>query len=115
MTDHRWGLAPSPDATTWWSSRAIYNPGGRGGRAIDILYDRQSRGQDSDGVVELVSWLNRTGLELLENAVEAECLGMKERREVRVVQDGYVLRANPRGSCGYLYLGCEPEQPGAQP
>jgi len=96
-----WGLRPEHSPTPWWGARAIFRAPG----SIDLLHDRMSREGGGTEVQALCKWLDKSGLPLLKEHLDSEYLDPGSEKEVRIEQDGYVLIANPRMSCGYLYLG----------
>lgn len=118
-----WGLQPPPGVRLAWGARAIYSLASndtvrRGGRVvrrasttaqIDLLWDRQEAvalpGADDEGSRKaLARWLDKTGLPALRRLCRAEYLTGDSDDTVEVCRDGYVLRASPRSSYGYLYL-----------
>jgi hypothetical protein len=89
----------------FWGARAIYNSRTY---SIDLLFDRQS--SDLPGYVgnaepDLQKWVNKIALPWLRKEVKKTGLSGDESREL-VFKDGrYELRANPKSSFGYLYIG----------
>lgn len=96
-----WGIKAPEGVKASWGARAIY----QAPTSIDLLWDRQS----SDGLKEdreaLSKWVNGKGLPGLKKILKKDWLGGSEDREVEFKEGGYVIRANPRASYGYLYLG----------
>lgn len=106
MSEHRWGLAPLPGEAkdnVSWGARAIYRD-----CTIDIVWDRCSWsgiGSDADPPAALVKWIDEVGLPKLRKAVIKGRLGQAESRDVVIEDKDFCLKANPRRSHGYLYIG----------
>lgn len=118
-----YGLCP-PDGVTgaMWGARAIFSenreaykhnytkagkPRKRGRiptMNVELLWDRCDAIGESTAIKTMCEWLDTVGLKLLRLA--AEDLDTSEDREVMIHQDGYIIRANPRESYGYLYILC---------
>lgn len=101
-----WGLEARADAKFHWSARAIYQ-----NRVVDLLWDRQSleghATAEESAMLQL--WLDTKALPVLRARAERlELPASDDRGEVTIEGDGYQLRANPNGSCGYLYLSAAP-------
>lgn len=96
-----WGIRPDHKPEPWWGARAIY----RGGDTFDLVHDRMAREGKGPEVRALTLWLDGTGLAAMKAKLREERMTARDEREVRIEQDGYVLVANPRMSCGYLYIG----------
>ena len=107
MENQRWGLPPYPGASTCWGARAIYKR-----CEIDLLgdrtgtYDLSPDQLSSERIGPLLLWLDTKALPALRALLihSPDAPGSSENREVDVRGDGYILRANPRGSYGYLYM-----------
>lgn len=122
-----WGLQPPPGVRHAWGARAIYSLSSndtvrRNGRVvrrasttaqIDLVWDRQEALALPDAVAladyeaackALARWLNKTGLPALRRLCAKQYLTGDSDDTVEVRRDGYVLRASPRASYGYLYL-----------
>lgn len=111
-----WGLRAAEGTRFHWSARAIY--------PVDLLWDRMSVVGDAteDERKALGRWLDDKALPYLRSLVREQggplrrratnapdFPGTGEDREIRISGDGYTLRANPRGSYGYLYLSAAPD------
>jgi cytoskeleton bundling-enhancing protein CbeA-like protein len=96
-----WGLPAPEGVKASWGARAIY----KAPTGIELLWDRQS----IDGLVEerkeLSGWINSKGLPGLKKLLKKTYLDGSENHEVEFKEDGYTIKANPRASYGYLYLG----------
>lgn len=105
MTKLEWGGQP-PEGYTGpaWGARAIYSLRITGRSVIDLVWDRQSAVGDPGEVRALCSMLDTRGLDMLREACTSERLRTDEHRAVRVEVGDYVIEANPRESCGYLYI-----------
>lgn len=107
MSEHRWGLAPLPGEAkddVSWGARAIYRD-----NVIDIVWDRCTwTGAPPD---DLVKWLDNVALPKLRKLVVKERLGQNESRDMIVEDKKFCLKANPRQSYGYLYIGAWRKQP----
>lgn len=97
-----WGI-PTTDRNTvaWWGARAILKDG-----EIDVLPDRRSvwgngETEVSKGFSDLVHWIDKKGLKLVEK------LDLNPREgKLHYIEDGkFRGLADTRGSCGYVYLG----------
>lgn len=100
-----WGIPAPEGAKVSWGARAIYTaPTG-----IDLLWDRQSMDGLEEDRAALSKWINKTGLPGLKKVLKSDYLASDENREVEFKGGGYVIRANPRASHGYLYIGAWPE------
>lgn len=99
-----WGLQP-PEGYEGpaWGARAIYSLRFTGRSVIDLLWDRQC-GVGGDALKALCEMLDTTGLDQLRERCTAEHLRGDEHRTLRVEVGDYVIEANPRESCGYLYI-----------
>jgi hypothetical protein len=96
-----WGIRPETNPEPWWGARAIY----KAPDTIDLLWDRQSIKGSDDERKGLAEWLNSQGLKKIKEVVKEARLGGNEFREVQFKSDGFIIVANPRESCGYLYMG----------
>ena len=114
MENQVWGLSPFahrsavvPGTSVWWGARAIYK-----GREIDLLGDRMGTYDllpsptNTEIIGRLHLWLDTKGMPALRSLLlhSPEPLHPHENREVDVRGDGFILRANPRRSYGYLYM-----------
>jgi hypothetical protein len=98
-----WAICP-PDAKVAWGARAILNDG-----QIDLVWDRQSwRGSESPEREAFAAVLNKALRE-----ARRECLRLWHRGVIRRDQNNLVvlyagpgcqIRADTRGSYGYLYM-----------
>jgi hypothetical protein len=96
-----WGLPAPAGVKASWGARAIY----KAPTSIDLLWDRQSIDGLSEDRKALSTWINTTGLKGMKALLKKEYLPGDADREVEFKEGGYVIRANPRASHGYLYLG----------
>ena len=101
-----WGIKAPEGVATHWGARAIY----KAPTGIDLLWDRQSMDGLQADREALSKWINKTGLPGLKKLLKKEYLASDEMREVEFREGGYVIKANPRSSHGYLYLGAWPER-----
>ena len=97
-----WGLHPEPGARYHWSARTILEQ-----ERVDILWDRQ--GIEGTGTPEelktLVDWINTKALPVL----QASDLPASDSDATLTIEgDGFRMRYNPRGSCGYIYISAAP-------
>jgi hypothetical protein len=108
-----------------WGARAIYSmedrvrPARRGFApmrksvpSIDLVPDRQSWTGAPDDRRAMSAWVNKKGMKLLERALTKEFITPDTHDAVVVRGDGYVMKASPRGSYGYLYIVCWQEAGG---
>lgn len=105
-----WGLSAPEGVKASWGARAIY----KAPTSIDLLWDRQSMDGPEEDQEKLSVWINKKGLKGLKVLLKKNYLGGDEMREVEFRDGGYVIRANPRASYGYLYIGAWPEPEAAQ-
>lgn len=95
------GHAVPEAVTTAWGARWIY--------PADMLWDRQGWAGDDVAKAALRSWLNREGLP------KAKAAAARAAANFQIEPTGYqavilyrddlgVIVADPRGSCGYLYV-----------
>ncbi len=102
MQDEWWGLRPPEGTQRAWAARAILNLGDRK-QPLEFLHDRQSRiGKPVPKKV-----LKHFLAELNRYLRYHDCdLDPREDRESSVYTRylNWVLRYNPRGSGGYLYM-----------
>jgi len=99
-----WGLFPTDGTRYHWSARAILDRDG----GVDTLWDRMAvEGEATeDERKALGAWLDGHALPYL-RARFASCDDVpyqSECREIIVKGDGFILRADPRASYGYLYM-----------
>lgn len=106
MVKTDWGLQPPEGCLAAWGARAIYN-----NREVDILHDRQGTAGDPEEIKKLLKWLNSKGLTGFRKMLKKEDLLGSDNRVVTYKAGGYVIKANPRASYGYLYLGAWKENP----
>lgn len=124
-----WGLrAPEGYNGVRWGARAIFNTRGefqtvKKGRKhiryervyvprcdIDIPWDRQSLTGGTDAERKaLADWVNESGMAALKKELVKQSIDNTCDATVTVRGKGYVLSASPRGSHGYLYIGCYKE------
>jgi cytoskeleton bundling-enhancing protein CbeA-like protein len=98
-----WGLQPPPGTTVAWGARAISDHG-----ALDLLYDRQSAVGTKPERKRLQAAMNAL-LPLAREAWRAKYRAGEVRPDealrVTIAEgDGWVVEADTRGSCGYVYL-----------
>lgn len=87
-----------------WGARAIYSITVKGA-VIDLLWDRQdAQGGTDEERRALGKWLNDRGLRQLREKCSALGISPHEHVHVRVEDGDYIIDANPRESCGYLYI-----------
>lgn len=98
----------SPEPAFCWGARAIWSPG----RMLDILWDRQGWAGESteDERKALADWFNDKARDAMERALSEAGLDGSSHESAFVAGDGYRLTGSPRGSYGYCYLVCEPDQ-----
>lgn len=108
MTEHWFGLTPPPIAKVSWGGRAIFDCQ-KDRISLNVPYLCQQFAGAMEGRKALADWLNRTGFDLLRKQLKLCRITIKCRREIVVAEGEYVLRANPQGSCGYLYLIAYPD------
>jgi hypothetical protein len=119
----QWGLsAPEGYTGPRWGARAIYRLESREkvqvkGRKrvrvsqtyadIDIPWDRQAMdGGTEEQRKALADWVNNEGMARLKNQLVEQYVTTICDQEVVIRGNGFVLRANPCESYGYLYIGC---------
>ena len=92
----------------YWVARAIYVPGESRWyqTRVGTLHDRQGFLGDLSDVDKkgLARWINKKGLNLLRKRLYLEGVGTRDTRLVAISDPPFYLYADPRGSCGYLYL-----------
>ncbi len=103
------GLQPPEGATVAWGARAIYLLRGRVA-SIDLVPDRKSVIGDGDERDALYLALDNLLLPALRKECEKRRLEGSSRDLIEIRDAGYVLRASPNASCGYLYIGAWPEK-----
>ena len=118
-----WGLVPPEGVSAAWGARAIYtynraaydaNHTKRGAERkrglinyfnVDLLHDRKSMEGDPLSLELLCAWLDKVGLLRLIKECNERFI-MPDSEDVVEFTDGlYSLRATPRASHGYLYIG----------
>lgn len=103
-----WGLSPGnrgSAAVVWWGARAIYDSRSCD---IDLLWDRMAwngLGEGKEPPKDLAQWIDKKGLPKLRKLVKKHCVDGNEDFNLVVQSDEFALVANPRKSCGYLYIG----------
>ena len=108
-----WGLHPTPGARYHWSARAIFRE-----RTVDLLWDRMAvEGECSDEERKAIGkWLDSKAIPYLRGlAAHYKLPRTDESREITVRGDGFTLRANPRSSCGYLYMSATVDPTSTEP
>ena len=100
------GIQTADQKMAWWGARAIFT-----NRVIDLLPDRMNTEGEEAEIEKLCKWLNKTGLAKLRKLVKSEGIWPEDNRQVRYEDDKYVIVANPRESCGYLYIGAWRKMP----
>lgn len=100
-----WGIHAPDGVRVSWGARAIY----KAPTSIDLVWDRQSMDGLKDDKEALKTWITDIGMPGLKRLLKADYLSGSEHREVEFREGGYTLKANPRGSHGYLYLGAWPD------
>lgn len=110
-------LQPREQDQVVWGCRAIftrrYDRSNKLQIGIDIVHDRQNckaredvRNPEEEKAT-LIRFLNRKTKNWhkhLLKLVKEECLMPDEHREISFEMDGYLIRANPQKSFGYLYI-----------
>ena len=118
-----WGNGPAPEGVlAQWGARAIYalnvnertrhpQTGRRLKRpkphttcTIDLLWDRMNALGDQTEVKKLCEWIDNTGLPALKTECVRQYLTSDSEDTITINLHGYVLKASPRGSFGYLYI-----------
>jgi len=87
-----------------WAARAIYYT--RPNIFIDLVHDRMCiyGDRESEAVRNLHRWLNKNGMpELLSLCIEMH-ITVNDYRHIEYQSDGYIIKATPNGSHGYLYI-----------
>jgi hypothetical protein len=106
MSHDKWGLRPGPGdghPVFTWGARAIYY---QDTASFDLVHDRQTcEGGLTFHREELLRWLDTHGLPALRKLVARERPSAGGQELLQIREDGFVLRANPQRSHGYLYLG----------
>ncbi len=103
------GISPLRQVAIAYGARAIYaRPG-----SIELLWDRQSgAGGTPEQLQELCKWINEYGLPALKKLTIDEHIQPDEDKAVTINQDGWFVIANPKQSCGYIYIGIYPVDTG---
>tara|TARA_Y100001972_G_scaffold86808_1_gene106192 strand:+ start:129 stop:446 length:318 start_codon:yes stop_codon:yes gene_type:complete len=96
-----WGLKAPEGVSVAWDARAIYKAG-----HVDLLHDRQSWTGDKRTRARkaLLAWLNGVGLRKIKETVKEAYLPSDSAETVAYREGGFVIKASPRQSYGYLYL-----------
>ena len=84
-----------------WGCRAIL---GRDS-SIDFVYNRQGAAGDAADQEALLAWLNAHGTSRLTQIVKEHCLDVRSHETLAFQEYRYILKASPRASHGYLYVG----------
>ena len=84
-----------------WEARANYKAG-----YIDLVHDRQSWTGDKRTKARkaLLAWLNGVGLSGIREVCRETYLLADSAETVAYREGGFVIKASPRQSYGYLYL-----------
>ena len=83
-----------------WEARANYKAG-----YIDLVHDRQSwTGKRTKARKALAAWINGVGLAGIREVCRETYLPGDSAKTVTFSEGGFVLKASPRQSYGYLYL-----------
>ena len=110
-----WGLDPDDTSErivrAAWGARALYD-----GLTLSLLHDRQDAIGSPDERRAVAAWVAAHAWPILVDlAATRDLPGTREHGQYRLAGDGGVLLAEPRGSCGYLYLGAWLDPDEAQP
>ena len=105
VKDLEWGISPPTERVLAWGARAIF----KGYGDFDLLWDRMGmEGGTEEQRKQFGAWLDKKGIPALKELLKKECVGSSEDRSVSIQLDGWFITANPRMSCGYLYIGAFP-------
>jgi hypothetical protein len=100
-----WGISPEREVGIAWGARAIY----KGGSDIDLVWDRMGmQGGTEEQRKAFGKFLDKKGLPALKKLLKSQYLSTRDDKSVHLQLDGWFITANPRGSCGYLYIGAWP-------
>lgn len=100
------GLQPHESVTFWWGARAIYKD-----YMVDIPRDRQQMtGGTDEERKRLADWVNRVGIKALTAKARLEYLSTQDDKLISFHDSkaGFFIMANPKESCGYLYITAAP-------
>lgn len=105
------GLQPPARVKVAWGARALYKlDRSTGDGEFELLWDRQSWYGPAEIRGPLKDWVNGTGLRELREMVARE--GMPSNHDSDITFEdhdaGFLIKGNPRGSCGYLYIVAHP-------
>ena len=95
-----WGIAPPEEvkARAAWGARAIYKNAG----SVSLLWDRQGGKGHNASLMELLTWLDKVALPELRR----DCRLPTWSEDTFEINAGrFFLRATPKRSGGYLYIG----------
>lgn len=118
--------APETSSGPRWGARAIYSQNrvsekprkkkGRPSKAelkarrafvIDLVWDRMEMvGGTEEERKAMGTWLDNVGLDLLGAACDKQYITTDCEQVVEIERDGYHIKASPRASYGYIYIGC---------
>jgi len=87
-----------------WGARAIYDPKNF---EIGFLPDRIEV-INPEKFEPLKEWLKRTGLAAIRARIHSAKLKESSNEELGYSEDGFTIKATPRGSYGYMYLVAYP-------
>ena len=95
-----WGLKAPEGVSVAWDARAIYKAG-----HVDLVHDRQSwTGKRTKARKALAAWINGVGLAGIREVCRETYLPSDSAETVSFREGGFVIKASPRQSYGYLYL-----------
>ncbi len=104
-----WGINSDRQVAIIWGARAIYNGPG----TLDLLWDRQDMlGGTPDQRKEFSKFLNEYGIPAIKELTRDVHLSSTEDRKLTLSLHDWFIAINPRGSCGYLYIGVFPVDTG---
>jgi hypothetical protein len=105
VKDLDWGISPPTERVIAGGARAIYKcPDG-----IDLVWDRMGmQGGTEEQRKQFGTWLDKKGIPALKEQLRKEYLSSSDDKYINIHLDGWFITANPRGSCGYLYIGAFP-------
>lgn len=94
-----WGIAPPDTTKAHFGARAIFN-----NHNVSLVPDRMGWGGKSGPEREALRTFMKTRGDALMRAMAAR-LSPSDAGVLEEVEDGFVVKVDPRGSCGYLYIG----------
>lgn len=118
-----WGITPPAGVVAAWGARAIYtenrlaheaNYTKRGQKRkrglvnhfdIDLCWDRQGAAGRNGDLEELSKWLNAVALKRLAKECSDRYITRDCEEWVEFTDGRFTLKASPRASYGYLYIG----------